>query len=131
MLAPCICGNREFMDRLAMCMDLLADQRAAQALRLRYGVLDGQQRSWARVGKELHPSSSGVRAAQLVRWISSLVVLRAPVLWPHAVVMCRGVRYVSLGNGTGSSPVPDLRVCQPRPAVSSDAIRSQWPGIEC
>lgn len=58
---------REFMDRLAMCMDLLADQKAAQALRLRYGVLDGKQRTLEQVGKAMKPQVSIAQAHNLVR----------------------------------------------------------------
>ena len=54
------------MDRLAMCMDLLADQRAAQALRLRYGVLDGRQRTWEAVAKDMRPQVSIALAHGLV-----------------------------------------------------------------
>lgn len=59
--------RREFMDRLAMCMDLLADQKAAQALRLRYGVLDGQQRTLEEVSKAMKPEISIGTAHNLVR----------------------------------------------------------------
>lgn len=54
------------MDRLAMCMDLLADQRAAQAVRLRYGVIDGKQRTWDEVAKDMKPKISATLAYQLV-----------------------------------------------------------------
>lgn len=64
-LHACIC--REFMDRLAMCMDLLADQRAAQAFRLRYGIVDGRQRTLEQVGKALKPKVSPATASELVR----------------------------------------------------------------
>ena len=55
------------MDRLAMCMDLLADQKAAQALRLRYGVLDGKQRTLEQVSKALKPQVSIAQTHNLVR----------------------------------------------------------------
>ncbi|KAK9796684.1 hypothetical protein WJX73_008633 [Symbiochloris irregularis] len=59
--------HREFMDRLAMCMDLLADQKAAQAVRLRYGVLDGKQRTLEEVSKAMKPSVSVGTAYNLVQ----------------------------------------------------------------